>query len=271
MGTEGNFKKKVVLLFLVFTIGYLPSIDMGISWAARPLTTEDAGVAGKGRFQTEVGNGFAWQRGGDRSDTFLLTPIYGLTDQIELSAEFPFTVLQREGGEEEDEIEAGFSDINLVFKGLVIPEQDFVPAVLFKPYVKLANGDEDRGLGSGDEDIGLISVFTKQVKQATFHANVGYVFVGNKSDETLENFLVYAFASEYAITQKTKLVAEWLMETNSHFDSGTSKHHNRCNSQMGFTYQVSKAVILDLGFQVGYGDEDKPEYGLTAGASVNLF
>ena len=264
MGTE----RKIIF----FVIGiYLALTTPRASWGARPLTTEDAGVAGKGHVQTEVGNGFTWQRGADRNYTLLLTPIYGLTNRIELSAEFPFTVLRRRSDEEGSQIETGFSDTNLVFKGLVIPEENFVPATLFKPYVKLASGDEDQGLGSGDEDVGLVSVFTKTIGQATLHANVGYVFVGSKSDETLKDFIFYAFAGEYAVTQRTKLVAEWFMETNSHFDSGTSKHHNRCNSQIGFTYQVAKPVILDLGFQVGFGDEDKPEYGLTVGASINLF
>ncbi|MBI3999753.1 MAG: transporter [Candidatus Omnitrophica bacterium] len=264
MGTGGKVFLFCIGISLVLAI---PKV----SWGARPLTTEDAGVAGKGHVQAEVGNGFTWQRGGDRSYTLLLTPIYGLTDRIELSAEFPFTVLRREGGEEGDQIETGFSDTNLVFKGLVIPERRFVPATLFKSYVKLSNGDEDEGLGSGDEDVGLISVFTKTIQKATFHANVGYVFVGSRSDESLNNFLVYAFAGEYALTEKLKLTGEWLVETGSHFDAGTAKHHNRYNSLLGFTYQIAKPVILDMGFQVGFGDEDKPEYGLTLGASFNIF
>lgn len=234
------------------------------AFAGRPLATEDAGVAGSGVFQLEIGNDYAFQNG-DREFTFTPTPIVGLWKRLELSADFPASFVWPEEGKNRE----GFSDINLILKTLFVPETQWSPSVLLRSQIKFENGNEEKELGSGDEDFGLISVFTKEIKSFTFHANVGYIFVGSGKDETLRDFIPYGFAGECRLTERIKVVAEMYVETGSHFDSGGAEHHHGFNPLAGLTFQLTKNVVLDTGFRVSFADEERPEYGLVAGVSVS--
>jgi hypothetical protein len=109
---------------------------------------------------------------------YSLVPIYDLTERIEFSLEFPYTSFRSNESEDED----GLSDITLVLKTLLFPEENTTPAFLLKSVVKLNNGDYDRGLGSGDKDVGFVLVVTKNTGMSTFHGNLGYTFTGKEKE-----------------------------------------------------------------------------------------
>ena len=118
------------------------------------------------------------------------------------------------------------NDINLVIKTLIIPEREYMPTFLLKTQVKLSNGDERKGLGSGDEDIGFAGVLTKQLGAFIVHANLGYTFVGKKErPNSFKNYILYGFAFEYSINEKLKIVGEIYGESDSHSDIGSFQHH----------------------------------------------
>ena len=231
------------------------------AYGGRPLATEDAGVVPHGKAQIETSFDDSREGMGDRSYAFLVTPIYGLFNRFELSTEIPFVITRPEEGENE----GGLSDINLVTKSLFIREGKVNPAVLLRSYVKLATGSDEKGFGSGEEDVGLVGVLTKDIKPFTLHANVGYVFVGGD-----KNMIPYAFACEYSLTDKAKIVGEWAVETNSHVDAD-GFHHDTFNPLVGLTYQLTRFIALDTAFRVGIADEKKTEYSMTVGLTLNLF
>jgi len=248
----------LVIVIKLWALGYWPNP----SYAARPLATEDAGVAGKGAFQIEVSEDYAKQDNNDKAYTFLFVPIYGLTERIELSAEFPYVLIRPKEGDKEE----GLSDINLVLKTLIIPEGKIKPAFLLKTQVKLSNGDEKRGLGSGDKDVGFVGVTTKILRPFTIHANFGYTFVGRKTDGSLKDYILYGIACEYSLNKKIKIAGELYGESDSHFDIGTFKHHN-FGPLIGLTYQLTGKIILDTAFYSAIADGKGSEYGLTLGIS----
>ena len=136
-------KKGVVLsCVLVF-------LTAGIASAYRPLTTENAGVAGKGVARTEVSwDNIKWKNA-DKEDIFLLVPIYGLTENLELSVEIPYLYHKPSSGASEE----GIGDINIVAKYLLVPGGTESPAFAVKGVVKMDNGDYDRGLEAGIKTI----------------------------------------------------------------------------------------------------------------------
>ena len=77
-----EFKLRILLLGFVWIL-----VLGNSSFAYRPFGTEDAGVAGKGVVQTETSFDSLKWNDGKTERNFLLVPIYGLTDNLEVSAE----------------------------------------------------------------------------------------------------------------------------------------------------------------------------------------
>ena len=76
---------KRIVFFVMWFITLLPETAL----AYRPFYTEDAGVAGLGIFQTEVSLDYFKWKNGDIDKIFLLvSPIWGPTENVELSTEY---------------------------------------------------------------------------------------------------------------------------------------------------------------------------------------
>ncbi len=148
------------------------------SSAYRPLGTEDAGVAGKGVAQMEISWDYLkWDNGNEH--VFLIVPIYGVTERLELSAEIPYLVHNFEG----ETTQSSIGDINLIAKYLLIQESKINPAFTIKGIVKLSTGDYEKGLGSGDEDYSIVGVASKGFGNLMLHAHLGYTWVGKGKEE----------------------------------------------------------------------------------------
>ena len=189
-------------------------------------------------------------------------PVYGLTDNIEVSCELPFDILRPKDGPNEK----GLGDINLVVKTLFFPEKELTPSLLLKTVVKLETGDEDDGLGSGDEDIGLILATTKSIGPITIHGNAGYTFVGDDYDNTLNDLLLYGIALEYSLVPRLKIVSEAYMESDTDFE----EESHSINPLIGLTCQLIENVTLDTAFRMGIRCHQKTEYGVIGGVSISF-
>lgn len=239
-----------------FVLGLFMILAAGNASAYRPLGTEDAGVAGKGVAQAEVSWDYLkW--GNDELEherVLMLVPIYGLTDNLELSAEIPYLIHDLKGDGSED----GVGDINLVAKYLVIQEGDRSPAFAVKGVLKLDNGDEDKGLGSGDKDYSLFAVASKTVGPVTLHGQLGYTWVGSADDDHL-----YGMALDYAVTEPFHLLAE----INGKRHPDRKEEENPRDALAGITYKVSDHLTLDAAYRWGLSDAS-PDWSTTAGASI---
>lgn len=244
--------KKVFILVGLFKI-----ILSGTASAYRPFVTEDADVAGKGVFQTEMSWDYLKWRNGDIDQVFLLvSPIYGPTETLELSAEIPYLIHELRDGSQA----RGVGDINLVAKQIVVRETAKVPLLCLKGVVKLDTGDSERGLGSGDKDYALIAVASKSIDKFQIHGQLGYDWIGKCKDENLRDITIYGFAIDYALTEPFHVVGE--VYGNKHPDR---RMENMQNVLMGVTYKVSERLILDATYRRGL-----TESSLDWGAGVGL-
>lgn len=229
--------------------------------AYRPLGTEDAGVAGKGVAQTEVSWDYLKWENDDKEQVLMLVPIYGLTEDLELSVEIPYLIHNPDVGDSEE----GIGDVNLVVKYLLYEESDESLAFTVKGVVKLDNGDEDKGLGSGDKDYSLFAVASKTIGDITLHGMFGYTWVGDKKDENLRNITLYGAALDYALTEPFHLLAE--INGNRHPDR--MEDEDPRNALAGISYKVSDKLTLDAAYRWGLTDA-YPEWSTTAGASITF-
>ncbi|MBI5700149.1 transporter [Candidatus Saganbacteria bacterium] len=229
--------------------------------AYRPLGTEDAGVAGKGVVQTEVGFDYLKWNDGKIERNLLWAPIYGLTDNLEVSAEIPYLFHANPDGTSP----SGVGDINLVVKGLLADENEKSPAVAVKGVVKLDNGDYGSGLGSGDKDYSLFAVASKTLGRYMVHAQVGYTRVGKAQNAALRDIPLYGLAFDYSLTDAFHLLAE--INGNRHPDSAATDDPR--NWLMGITYKLSDKIILDLAGRGGL-TKASPDWSLTTGLSATL-
>jgi hypothetical protein len=253
---------KSIGLCILSIVTFLLIFDSKSAYCGRPFSTEDATVADKGKIEAEIGFEYVRQNNRDNNYNIMLVPVYGLTENIEVSCELPFDILRPKEGTDEE----GLGDINLVVKTLFFPEKEATPSLLLKTVVKLETGDEDDGLGSGDEDVGLILAATKSVGSITIHGNVGYTFVGTDYDDTLNDYLLYGIALEYPITQALALAGEVYIESDTDFE----KESHSINPLIGLTYQLTDNATLDAAFRTGIRYHQKTEYGIITGISISF-
>ncbi len=249
----------------VFIIGFIFLSIHGSAFAGRPLSTEDAGVVGKRSLAAEIGFEYARQDNKDNNYGISLVPIYGLTEYMQFCAGLPFNIKCHK----DESCEAGLGDITLSLKTLLSPEKEIMPAFALKTDLKLANGNNDKGLGSGDEDFRFILAATKVISPVTLHGNIGYTFVGTKADSSLSNAVLYGVALEYALTPKLTIVSEAYGESDSQFDTGAFDEH-KINPLIGLTYRINEKMILDAAFKMGICHEEKTEYGIIGGMSISF-
>jgi outer membrane putative beta-barrel porin/alpha-amylase len=259
----GGMMKRIVAVMLISGLFCVLVADP--VYASRPLSTEDAVVAGKGDLESEIG--FEYARQNNRDDNYAVTfmPIYGVTEYLQCSIGLPVDIKYSEGGYEA----AGLGDITISLKTLLAPEKDIMPALALKIDFKLSNGDKDEGLGSGEEDLGLIVSASKVIGPFTLDGCIGYTFVGMRAEEKCDSAILYGIALKYALTPKLNIVSEVYGEGDLIFDTGAFDEH-ALNPLIGFTYEINESVVLDTAFKVGVSRNEKVEYGAIAGASMSF-
>jgi len=254
---------KNIFLSIIIVLTFSVIFNCHIAYAVRPLSTEDASVTDTGRLELEMGFEYTRIDNRDNNYNLLLVPCYGLIRNIQVACEIPFNIVRPE--EESDE--EGLGDITLVLKTLIFLETEKTPSFLLKTAVKLATGDEDRGLGSGDEDVSLIFAATKSIgRGTTVHGNIGYTFVGEDWDSSLNDCLVCGIALEYSLIPKLTIVSEVYGESDIDFNSDS----HTISPLIGLNYQLTDRITFDTAFKTGICYEEKLEYGIIGGISISL-
>jgi hypothetical protein len=230
-------------------------------FAYRPFITEDAGVAGKGVVQLEASWDYLSWKGGDVDNAFLLVPIYGLTEKLEMSLEIPYLLHNPDTGSHVD----GIGDLNVVGKYLIFEEKEMWPAFAFKGAIKTNSGSPSKGLGTGDLDYSLVAVASKSLGQFTLHTNFGYTFVGDNGDTGIRNTCLYGLAADYAMTEAFHLVSEIAGNRNPDRTVGADP----ITGLIGAYYKISEKVTVDGGMRFGFNDA-APEFNSTLGVTLTF-
>jgi hypothetical protein len=216
------------------------------SFASHPLTTDDTGTQGKGKFQLEVngGHGQDEDEGVTTKTTQISTTLtYGLSDPVDIMIGLPYKHIRVEDSGTMTRPE-GISDVSLEMKWRFY-EKDGLSFAL-KPGITFPTGDEEKGLGSGRVTCRLFFIGTMEVKPWAFHLNLGYIRNENKLDEN-KDLWHGSLASTVEVRKDLKLVGNMGIERNT--DKDLNDPHGFILG--GVIYSLSENFDIDFGVKGG--------------------
>lgn len=101
---------------------------------------------------------------------------------------------------------------------------------------------------TGEADLGMVAIATKEFQPVTVHLNLGYTLVGNPPGRNVDDVTTYSLAFEYvtilpAVTVVTELWGETSREP--------GVYGNALALLLGVTYQLNRRVVLDSSLTAG--------------------
>ena len=243
----------LVLFLVIIVLVIIPSTI----YAARPLSTDDAGVVEESHMEIESGFEYVKQTDEENNLNFVLK--YGIIKNLDLGLEIPYKFIDFNEGDDVD----GIGDIIFSTKCHFLDEGKNLPALALSYSIKSKTGDKDKGLGSGEIDYSLNGIITKEIGDFTTHINFGYTFVGEPKEEDLDDIFSYSLAVEYPINENLNMLGEILGETT--FDGDFDD--NPFSGLIGFNYAFNETVFFDfgMGFQIS---QVSPDYQITTGLTL---
>ncbi len=238
--------KRVVLSVMGFFV------MNSMAFAGHPLVTDDAGTAGKGRGQVEVGLSFFYDK--DKTDeltTFkteggeaAVGVTIGLMETLDIVLGVPYVWYTLDENDVRLDRADGISDIAFDVKWRFFEKDGW--ALALKPGLSLPTGDEDRGLGAGRAAYRMFLIGSKEFGPAAFHANAGYIRNENNADERRDIWHA-SVAAEVEVIKDLKLMANIGTERNA--DPGSDNHP--AFALGGISYDVSEKITIDAGVKYG--------------------
>ncbi len=260
VSSYSRFWVRVITLVLV--------LAPGAAFAGRPLDTEDTGTVEPGKAELELSGDFA-RNPEDNSWSTKAVLSFGLISRFEARIESTLLFLEPRPAEDDEEADrkgrGGIGDSLLGFKYRLLDEADTVPAVLGSLTLRLPTGDEDRGLGAEDVDVGLLAVASKAFGPVNLTLNGGYTFV--MRDRDLDVWLV-AGSVEYRATKEWSLVGEIVCGLGIH--GGVHRTPDTIVLRAGSTWAVTDRIRLDGAVGAGL-TRDSPDVLVTVGVTILLF
>ena len=230
-----------------------------LAFAARPLSTDDAGTVEKGSVEIEYG--VEYVKGSDHETAMSLVLTTGVLSCLDFGVEVPYVFIDAKEASDSD----GFSDVSIFTKCSFVKDKDVFPDTALKFSYKTHSGNNDRNLGTGKPEYSLNGIFSKAWDQLTAHLNIGYAFREDFKEEDNEDALTYSVAFEYALSDKTNLVAEVVGETalKRKFDD------NSCSALVGVNHSLNDNLTLDFGVGTGISRSD-PDFKVTSGITFTF-
>lgn len=205
--------------------------------AARPLTTDDAGIVEDGAFELEMGYDLSRDEDHTQNQTLGISIKHGLIQRLDLCVALPYDIQPEEK----------FGDAQVGIKYLLSKETGNLPAL------SLSFGCE-----LGRPDCALTGIASREFGDLALHINLGYGASGLKGEDGVT---VCAGAIECALSKSFTLVAELVDELDA--------DENALEALVGGNYRISEQVVLDLavgkGFNTASAKEGKATLGLTYG------
>jgi hypothetical protein len=219
-------------------------LKAGIGLAIPPLVMGDVPTANRGEIELYVGA--LYQKDGTVEREVPFTEIVlGVSTWQEITLEVPY--VSQEG-------QQGFGDAVLGTKLLLLRETAGRPALAGSFEVKLATGNQVKGLGTGAMEYGLLLRSQKTWGRFTPMANLGYTIVNDPRQDGVtqarRNVGFAALGVEIGVTEAFHPLAEIYWRS-----SDTPSGPARVSADIGFKY----AVMRHLSVHSAVGTSLRPE------------
>jgi hypothetical protein len=228
----------------------------------RPLKTEDSGITPAGKPALELSVDSPNWESNDVEHEFCSVFNYGLSERLDAGFEMPFVHINPVDGE----LEKGLGDIVLRMKYRLINETDSHPAFLIKPTFKIPNGDEEKGLGSGKSDAGILLVLSKSFGNFSGYLNAGYNMLDLPKDNFWsDNTAFLGLGFSQTVNAKFTLLGELTYEPNFN----AKRSDDPVDAVWGAAYNLNPAVTLDFALRSGLTDASQ-NYSVISGVTLNF-
>jgi len=197
--------------------GLVLSGSMVTIYAQQPLETETARPPKKGSIEIQTALEYQTSKEGtERALPFAFE--YGITDRLSVLVEPVFyTAIRPKVGTRA----TGLGDLEVTLAYLFAREQGSRPALAIAGEVKAPTA-RNILIGSGEADFTGYLIASKRLGKFDTHANLGYTFVGSPAGAHLKNFVNVAVAAEYLLKPKFTLVGEFLTNSGSSPEAGST-------------------------------------------------
>lgn len=229
--------------------------------AVPPLVVGDVPTADKHHVEWYVGTRYQKTDTIERQIPFTEV-VYGISDRQEVTFEVPYLASQGH---------QGFGDAVVGTKYQFLKETDRYPGVAGSFEAKLDTGSQAKGFGTGAMEYDLQLRSQKTFGWFTGIVNLGYTFVGEPEENGVKqkrrDVVFTAFAQEYQIALKTKLLSEVYWE-----NSDTPHSPHRLAADVGFKHQLLPhlAIHAAIGKSLREGNVGGPKLRVYAGIKVEF-
>jgi hypothetical protein len=259
-----NFKRLMAELIFSMVL-----VVPGLSLAAHPLITDDAGTQGKGKFQLELNGQYDSENesaGGVSTKTtggeVAAALSYGIAENVDLVLNLPYQWGKTEENEATSYDEKGISDTILEVKWRFFEKAGV--SLALKPGIIFPTGNDEKGLGSGKIGGKVFLIASKELGPWAFHANIGYIRNENKADE-IKDLWHASLAATWGIVKDLKLVANIGIERNP----DNTGEDNPAFLIGGLIYSILENVDIDCGIKYGLNSSET-DYSLMAGIAIRF-
>jgi hypothetical protein len=235
-------KKPAKTLFAapILMLGML--IASPCAMAAHPLVTDDTGTQGAGNNQLEFNSDHITARDGSSQNVGDATYSRGLTDTLDFFADQPMAV----------SAPRGIGDTSLGLKWRFLESGNTTMA--FKTGVSLANANEEKGFGSGRNNVSALLILGQNFGAWNIYYNAGMQTNRFKSPDmqrvNRRSLWQLSAAATYDLTPQVLAVADIGVRRNE--DVAGKK--NPAYALTGVIYKPSARVDLDAGLKFGLND-----------------
>lgn len=215
----------------------------------------------------EFGNAYAAVTAGFRegdfgtsinNELYSLTPEFGyVSESYDLSASIPFHSLSVSGGGVSSS-ESGIGDAVLRGGKRLWRDEQVAFSLNGALTLKLATGDENKGLGTGGTDVGVSLSGTRKVGAYAFTALAGYTQVGEPTGVSYDNVVSYGIGANRSFTRANVFAS--LQGQTSAVPGGTAP----LEFDAGFFRMLSLDYVVIVHAFVGLSD-GSPDDGMEIG------
>ncbi len=240
----GHGSYMIRTLYFLILIGMMPLA----SWAADGRGYLDMTAGYKtGSFGTPT-----------KSDLFYLSPALGyVAPDYDVSITIPY-LFQTNKTAGQSTTEDGIGDIFLHGGLVLIPEKDDSYSLTGSVSLKLPTADKDKGLGTGETDIGGFLYGAKRFGQNRLTLSAGYIIVRSPSGVSLNNVYVYDIGYTRIFTLTELLV--WYEGRGATVPGA----ENPQEINVGFFHIINKDYSIK-GSAFGGLNDGGPDFGINLG------
>jgi len=247
-----NHRKSTRHVHIVISLANVVCAPLAL--AVSPLTTDDADTVEAGRLQLNTGWQFS-RTASVRLHALPINPVLGLSSRGELGATFGYQWRDGFGAAPATADADGVTDLTLATKWRLWQTKDESFKLAARLDLKVPTASEQRGLGTGNVDVGGVLVATRCWGRTCLDWNIGYTATDASRSVFGDDHWFFAQAIRYELDERWTLIGEAYALVPHH---GTVNVHFNGGAQ----FNVRENLLLSalIGSAVGRNSPDVTGY-----------